>query len=66
MPSKAVGRNGLRTITQQKKSEPLSLTYSPSFRDASKISLIQAIDIALTLAMAARIYTSRKELVSSA
>jgi hypothetical protein len=65
MPSKAVGENGLRTITQRKKSEPLSLTYSPSFRDASKISLSQPTDIALTLAMAARIYTSRKELGSN-
>ncbi len=29
MPSKAVGGNGLRQITQQKKSEPLSLTHFP-------------------------------------
>jgi len=66
MHSKAVGENGLRTITQQKKSEPLSLTDSPSSRKPSKISLNQAIDIALTLAMAARIYTSRKELGANA
>jgi hypothetical protein len=30
MPSKGVGGNGLRTITQQKKNEPLPLTHFPS------------------------------------